>query len=120
MQRSPLAPESFPALPEIGGVTRRIARAQYKNWDRCDLTYVELAPGTTVAGVTTQNVCCSTEVELCRENIALGCARALVVNAGNANAFTGYRGRAAVSAIVDQVAAHPIARRPTCLSVRRA
>ncbi|MBU7590166.1 MAG: bifunctional ornithine acetyltransferase/N-acetylglutamate synthase, partial [Sphingopyxis terrae] len=90
--RSPLAPAAFPALPEIAGVTRRIARAHYKNWDRCDLTYVELAPGTVVAGVTTQNVCCSTEVEMCREGIAHGRARALIVNAGNSNAFTGYRG----------------------------
>jgi glutamate N-acetyltransferase/amino-acid N-acetyltransferase len=104
--RSPLAPDIFPALPEIAGVTRRIARAQYKDWDRCDLTYVELAPGTVVAGVTTQNVCCSTEVEMCREGIAHGRARALIVNAGNSNAFTGYRGREAVEQIVDQVAAH--------------
>jgi len=104
--RSPLAPAAFPALPEIAGVTRRIARAHYKNWDRCDLTYVELTPGTIVAGVTTQNVCCSTEVEMCREGIAHGRARALIVNAGNSNAFTGYRGREAVEQIVDQVAAH--------------
>jgi len=104
--RSPLAPAAFPALPEIAGVTRRVARAHYKNWDRCDLTYIELAPGTTVAGVTTRNVCCSTEVEMCREGIRNGRARALVVNAGNANAFTGYRGREAVEAIVDQVVAH--------------
>ncbi len=104
--RSPLAPAAFPALPEIAGVSRRIARAHYKNWDRCDLTYVELTPGTVVAGVTTQNVCCSTEVEMCREGIAHGRARALIVNAGNSNAFTGYRGREAVEQIVDQVAAH--------------
>ncbi len=104
--RSPLAPAAFPALPEIAGVTRHIARAHYKNWDRCDLTYVELTPGTVVAGVTTQNVCCSTEVEMCREGIAHGRARALIVNAGNSNAFTGYRGREAVEQIVDQVAAH--------------
>ncbi len=104
--RSPLAPAAFPPLPEIAGVTRRVARAQYKNWDRCDLTYIELAPGTTVAGVTTSNVCCSTEVEMCREGIAHGRARALVVNAGNANAFTGYRGREAVEQIVAQVVEH--------------
>ncbi|MFM6854832.1 MAG: bifunctional ornithine acetyltransferase/N-acetylglutamate synthase, partial [Sphingopyxis sp.] len=93
LQTSPLAPAHFPVLPPVAGVTLRVARAQYKNWDRCDLTYVELAPGTTVAGVTTRNLCCSTEVEMCREGIARGSARALVVNAGNANAFTGYRGR---------------------------
>jgi len=84
----------------------RVARARYKAWDRCDLTYAELAPGTTVAGVFTRNVCCSSEVELGREQARLGSARALVVNAGNSNAFTGYRGREAVEQIMAQVAAH--------------
>jgi glutamate N-acetyltransferase / amino-acid N-acetyltransferase len=102
---SPLA-LPFPNMPLIPGATPRIARAGYKDWGRCDLTFVELDEGTTVAGVTTRNVCCSTEVELCRENIKGGKARALVVNAGNSNAFTGYRGREAVEAISATVAAH--------------
>lgn len=106
MTPSPLAPDAFPALPAIGGVTPRVARARYKEWDRCDLTYVELAPGTSVAGVTTRNICCSTEVEMCRESIARGAARALVVNAGNSNAFTGWRGREAVELIMREAAAH--------------
>lgn len=93
-------------MPFIQGATPRIARAGYKDWGRCDLTYVEFAEGTTVAGVTTQNICCSSEVELCRRNIKLGLARALVVNAGNSNAFTGQRGLAAVEAISGKVAAH--------------
>lgn len=104
--RSPLAPDSFPVLPDIAGVTRRVSRAQYKNWDRCDLTYVELAPGTAVAGVFTRNICCSSEVELGREQVKGGTGRALIVNAGNSNAFTGYRGREAVEQIMEQVAAH--------------
>ncbi|MBX9662959.1 bifunctional glutamate N-acetyltransferase/amino-acid acetyltransferase ArgJ [Novosphingobium sp.] len=103
--RSPLA-QPFPALPAINGATPRIARAGYKDWGRCDLTIVELSEGTAVAGVFTRNVCCSSEVELGRLNVAQGRARALVVNAGNANAFTGYRGREAVEAIMDQVAGH--------------
>ncbi len=102
---SPLA-SPFPAMPAISGVTPRIARAHYKTWDRCDLTYVELAAGTAVAGVFTRNVCCSSEVELGRLGVAAGRARALVVNAGNSNAFTGYRGREAVEAIMGQVSAH--------------
>jgi glutamate N-acetyltransferase/amino-acid N-acetyltransferase len=102
---SPLA-TPFPALPAIAGVTPRIARAGYKDWGRCDLTYVELAEGTVVAGVFTKNVCSSSEVDLGRENARLGQARALVVNAGNSNAFTGYRGREAVEAIMVQVADH--------------
>ncbi|RXR31009.1 bifunctional glutamate N-acetyltransferase/amino-acid acetyltransferase ArgJ [Sphingobium fluviale] len=106
MERSPLAPAAFPALPDIEGVTLRIAQARYKEWDRCDLTYAELAEGTAVAGVTTKNLCCSSEVELCREGIKGGRARALIVNAGNSNAFTGYRGREAVEQIMGQVAGH--------------
>jgi len=102
---SPLA-SPFPALPAIAGVTPHVVRAGYKDWGRCDLTYVELAEGTAVAGVFTKNVCCSSEVELGREGVRQGKARALVVNAGNSNAFTGYRGREAVEQIMDQVAGH--------------
>ncbi|MFC3174740.1 bifunctional glutamate N-acetyltransferase/amino-acid acetyltransferase ArgJ [Novosphingobium bradum] len=102
---SPLA-SPFPALPAIAGVTPHVARAGYKDWGRCDLTYVELAEGTAVAGVFTRNVCCSSEVEIGREAVKQGRARALVVNAGNSNAFTGYRGREAVEQIMEQVADH--------------
>ncbi len=102
---SPLA-TPFPILAVIPGVTPRIARAGYKDWGRCDLTFVELAPGTGVAGVTTNSKCPSPEVEWCRAALTLGHARALVVNAGNANAFTGARGMAAVEAIAARVANH--------------
>ncbi|WP_404481615.1 bifunctional glutamate N-acetyltransferase/amino-acid acetyltransferase ArgJ [Novosphingobium sp. BL-52-GroH] len=102
---SPLA-SPFPALPEIAGVTPHVVRAGYKDWGRCDLTYVAFEKGTAVAGVFTRNLCCSTEVELGRENVASGRARALVVNAGNSNAFTGYRGREAVEQIMEQVSVH--------------
>ena len=103
LARSPLA-VSFPELPPIEGVTLRVARARYKDWDRCDLTLVELSPGTSVAGVFTKSACASSEVELGREQVKLGHARALVVNAGNSNAFTGHRGREAVEQIMAQVA----------------
>ena len=105
MDVSPLA-RPFPVMPAVAGATPRIARAGYKDWGRCDLTFVELANGTAVAGVFTRNVCCSSEVELGRSAVRAGRARALVVNAGNSNAFTGYRGREAVEAIRAQVAAH--------------
>jgi len=104
--RSPLAPAAFPELPDIAGMTRRVAKAQYKTWDRCDLTYVELAPGTAVAGVLTKSRCASPEVDWCRAALVLGRARALVVNAGNSNAFTGDRGRHAVEGLVAAVARH--------------
>jgi glutamate N-acetyltransferase / amino-acid N-acetyltransferase len=102
---SPLA-TPFPALPAIRGVTLRTARARYKEWDRCDLTFAELDEGTVVAGVLTQSKCPSPEVEWCRKALVLGQARALVVNAGNSNAFTGNRGRAAVEAIAARAAGH--------------
>src|SRR6195952_4199688 len=105
MTRSPLA-RPFPDLPPIAGVRAAVARAHYKAWDRCDLTYVAMAEGTAVAGVTTKSRCPSPEVEWCRAALPLGQARALVVNAGNSNAFTGSRGRAAVEAIAARTAAH--------------
>ena len=100
---SPLA-LPFPDMPAIDGVTLRVARARYKEWDRCDLTFAELDEGTSVAGVFTQSACASSEVELGREQVKSGSARALIVNAGNSNAFTGHRGREAVEAIQSQVA----------------
>jgi glutamate N-acetyltransferase/amino-acid N-acetyltransferase len=105
MPISPLA-LPFPDMPAVRGVTLRVARARYKQWDRCDLTYAELAPGTAVAGVMTNSKCPSPEVEWCRRALVLGEARALVVNAGNSNAFTGDRGRAAVEAIAARAAGH--------------
>ncbi|MDZ4137898.1 MAG: bifunctional glutamate N-acetyltransferase/amino-acid acetyltransferase ArgJ [Erythrobacter sp.] len=104
IERSPLA-RPFPQLPAIAGVTLRVARARYKEWNRCDLTFAELAEGTSVAGVFTKSACASSEVELGREAVKLGRARALIVNAGNSNAFTGYRGREAVESIQSQVSA---------------
>ncbi|WP_076068513.1 bifunctional glutamate N-acetyltransferase/amino-acid acetyltransferase ArgJ [Sphingomonas montana] len=100
---SPLA-LPFPDLPPVAGVRLGIARAGYKAWDRADLTYAAFDAGTVVAGVTTQSLCPSPEVEWCSAALVLGQARALVVNAGNSNAFTGHRGRAAVEAIAARVA----------------
>jgi glutamate N-acetyltransferase/amino-acid N-acetyltransferase len=101
---SPLA-SPFPAMPPIAGVRVATVRAGYKAWERHDLTLALLDEGTAVAGVTTQSKCPSPEVEWCRAALPLGRARALVVNAGNSNAFTGSRGRAAVEAIAARVAA---------------
>ncbi len=103
MDISPLA-RPFPALPEIAGVGRATATAGYKNWTRADLTLLVFDPGTTVAGVTTRSKCPSPEVELCRRHLASGSARALVVNAGNSNAFTGTRGADACARQVAEVA----------------
>ena len=103
LDTSPLA-LPFPSMPSIDGVTARVARARYKDWERADLTFFEMDEGTSVAGVFTQSACASSEVELGREQVPSDRARALIVNAGNSNAFTGYRGREAVEAIQSQVA----------------
>lgn len=105
MTISPLA-HPFPPMPPVAGATCRIAKAGYKNWDRCDLTLITLDEGTSIAGVLTTSKCPSSEVEWCRSHLPQGKARALVVSAGNANAFTGYRGRAAVEAVTAKVAEH--------------
>jgi glutamate N-acetyltransferase/amino-acid N-acetyltransferase len=105
LEPSPLA-LPFPEMPRIDGVDPHVARAGYKNWDRCDLTFVELSEGTAVAGLFTRSLCASSEVELGREQVKGGSARALIVNAGNSNAFTGHRGREAVEQIMAQVSAH--------------
>ncbi len=81
------------------------ATAGYKAWTRADVTLVELAPGTAVAGVLTNSRCPSPEVELCSQRLPGGRARALVVNAGNSNAFTGMAGREAAAAQTDAAAA---------------
>jgi glutamate N-acetyltransferase/amino-acid N-acetyltransferase len=93
-------------LPPIKGVQCRVARARYKAWDRCDLTFIELAEGTTVAGVLTQSKCPSPEVEWCRNALTGGKTRGLVVNAGNANAFTGARGMEAVKLMLSLTSEH--------------
>ncbi len=103
MDISPLA-RPFPELPEIAGVSRGTATAGYKAWTRSDVTLLAFAPGTTVAGVTTQSKCPSPEVELCRRHLPGGAARGLVVNAGNSNAFTGLRGSEACARQVAEAA----------------
>ena len=105
MIRSPLAPAHFPALPPIAGVRLATARAGYKAWDRDDLTLAVFAPGTAVAALTTRSRCPSPEVEWVRAALAQGEARALVVNAGNSNAFTGAVGAAAVRTVTETAAA---------------
>ena len=103
MERSPLA-LPFPALASIAGVRIGTANVAYKKWTRDCVTLVELAPGTVVAGVTTQSKCPSPEVELCRAKLPQGQARGLIINAGNSNAFTGMSGREAARAQAARVA----------------
>jgi glutamate N-acetyltransferase / amino-acid N-acetyltransferase len=92
---SPLAPKSVPELPPIAGVRLATAAAGIKYLNRTDVLLALFAPGTAVAGVFTKSKCPSAPVEWCRAHLKGGKARALVVNSGNANAFTGKTGRQA-------------------------
>ncbi len=92
---SPLAPAGFPDLPDIDGVRFATAEAGIKYNNRRDLLLAVFDKGCQVAGVFTKSRCPSAPVEWCRDNISNGSARALVVNSGNANAFTGKKGSAA-------------------------
>ena len=94
---SPLA-VALPALPVIKGVRLGAVEAGIRYRNRTDLVMVELAAGSTVAGVFTRNRCPGAPVDWCRSALAGGKARAVVVNAGNANVFTGKAGRAACQA----------------------
>jgi glutamate N-acetyltransferase/amino-acid N-acetyltransferase len=96
---SPLAPERFPEMPVIAGLRLAVAESGLKYKGRPDLLLVAFAPGTTVAGVLTQSTAPGAPVQWCRAHLSAGTARALVVNAGNANVFTGAKGRVAVEAM---------------------
>jgi glutamate N-acetyltransferase/amino-acid N-acetyltransferase len=90
---SPLAPAQFPDLPPIEGVRLATAAAGIRYPDRTDVLLALFEPGTTVAGVFTRSRCPSAPVDWCRAHLKRGTAGALVVNSGNANAFTGKSGR---------------------------
>jgi glutamate N-acetyltransferase / amino-acid N-acetyltransferase len=96
---SPLAPAAVPKLDPVPGVRLATASAGIKYRDRTDVLVAVLDPGTAVAGVLTRSKCPSAPVDWCREHLRGGKARALVVNSGNANAFTGARGRAGTKKI---------------------
>jgi glutamate N-acetyltransferase/amino-acid N-acetyltransferase len=95
---SPLAPRKYPKMPAIEGIAIATAEAGIKYRNRTDLLTMVFEAGTTVAGVFTRSKCPSAPVDFCRENLGGGKARILVVNSGNANAFTGSKGRESTTA----------------------
>ena len=101
---SRLAPKDPPTLPPIDGVRIATAEAGIRYRNRTDVLYVTLPRDTQVAGVLTRSKCPSAAVDWCRRNLDRGSARALVVNSGNANAFTGKRGAEAVKMTADMAA----------------
>jgi glutamate N-acetyltransferase / amino-acid N-acetyltransferase len=97
-QISPLAPAGLPELPAIPGVKLAAAEAGIRYRGRADVMLALLDPKSEIAGVFTRSLTRSAPVEWCAAHIG-GSARAIIVNAGNANAFTGRAGKASVGAV---------------------
>jgi glutamate N-acetyltransferase/amino-acid N-acetyltransferase len=102
---SPLAPKAFPKLPPLAGVRLATVAAGVRYQQRTDVLLALLAPGTQVAGVFTTSKTASAPVLWCRDKLKGGEARVLVVNSGNANAFTGRIGQEGVREIANEAAA---------------
>ena len=100
---SPLA-VALPPLPPLAGVRLSAAAAGIRYQGRTDVVLAELAAGTTVAGVFTSNKCPGAPIDWCRAALKGGKARAMVVNAGNANVFTGKAGEQACTATAQAAA----------------
>ena len=90
---SPLAPKTYADMPPVRGVRMATAAAGIKYRNRTDVLMMVFDRPAAVAGVFTRSKCPSAPVDFCRANLPGGVARAVVVNSGNANAFTGRRGR---------------------------
>jgi glutamate N-acetyltransferase/amino-acid N-acetyltransferase len=97
---SPLAPAAFPKLPALAGIRLATHACGIRYQDRTDLLLVEMDAGTAVAGVYTRSLTRSAPVDWCRAAQTHGSARVLIVNSGNANAFTGAAGIASVERTV--------------------
>jgi glutamate N-acetyltransferase/amino-acid N-acetyltransferase len=95
---SPLAPARFPVLASIAGVRLAAFACGIRYTGRYDLMLVELAPGSTIAGVFTRSLTAGAPVLWCRECLAGGTVRAIVANSGNSNTFTGRAGKEVVEA----------------------
>jgi glutamate N-acetyltransferase / amino-acid N-acetyltransferase len=104
-ERSPLAPARFPDMPAVAGVRLAACAAGLRYRGRPDLTLVELAAGSTVAGVFTKSLLPGHPVRWCRAILPLGRARGLVVNAGQANVMVGPAGDAVVRTEAEAAAA---------------
>ena len=99
MKKSPFAPTKNPQMPEIKGVELAVTKSGIKYEGRLDLFCARFSKGTVAAGTLTKSKTASGAVEWCRENLKKGEAAALIVNAGNANAFTGAKGEKSVEDI---------------------
>ncbi|MCA3575401.1 MAG: bifunctional glutamate N-acetyltransferase/amino-acid acetyltransferase ArgJ [Aestuariivirga sp.] len=103
-QVSPLAPAVFPDLPPVAGVRLAAAETGIRYKSRPDVLLAVMDPGTSVAGCFTRSKSRSAPVDWCASSLKGGTARAVVINAGNANAFTGKAGVATVTAVAKSAA----------------
>ena len=105
LNKSPLAPDHFPAIGVINGVLFSSGSASVKYKDRDDVMLAYLSPGSTIAGAFTTSTTRSAAVLDCQEKLGRASKEgaAIIVNSGNANAFTGKIGTAAVTAVVAAV-----------------
>jgi len=101
---SPLAPDSFPHLSDIAGIRLSVGRSGMKYKDRDDVMVLLAQEGSTVAGIFTQSATAAAPVDWSRAGIASGNPRAIITNAGNANAFTGMRGTTAMRHYLSKLA----------------
>jgi glutamate N-acetyltransferase / amino-acid N-acetyltransferase len=101
---SPLAPKSYPVMPAIDGVRMATAEAGIKYRNRTDVLLMVFDQPASAAGVFTRSKCPSAPVDFCRANLVSGQARAVVVNSGNANAFTGKKGKVATALTAEAAA----------------
>ncbi|MFY8099319.1 MAG: bifunctional ornithine acetyltransferase/N-acetylglutamate synthase, partial [Allorhizobium sp.] len=102
---SPLAPKTYAEMPAIRGVRMATAAAGIKYKNRTDVLLMAFEKPAAVAGVFTKSKCPSAPVDFCRQNLPHGVARGVVVNSGNANAFTGVKGKAATALTAKSAAA---------------
>ena len=102
---SPLAPKTYADMPQIRGVRMATAAAGIKYKNRTDVLLMAFDESASVAGVFTKSKCPSAPVDFCRQNLSHGVARGVVVNSGNANAFTGVKGKAATELTAKSAAA---------------
>jgi glutamate N-acetyltransferase / amino-acid N-acetyltransferase len=112
LKRSPLAPAHFPLLPTVDGVRVAGLSVGLKKGKKRDLFVADLQAGTTIAGKFTTSQCSSAPVDWCRQAIKRGKARAIIVNSGNANAFTGKAGDRTVAETVKAAVHHFNCRKP--------
>ena len=103
---SPLAPAAFPAVHAVAGVRMATAAAGIRYPGRDDVMLAELPQGSTVAGVFTRSLCTAAPVDWCQHALAAssGRGRAIIVNSGNANAFTGAAGYGVAEHTAESVA----------------